>query len=500
VRHALFALSSLHEALSSGCLIPSRDASGEEFAILEYNKAISCLLRPADGATQKEDLIPMHLIVCILFVCIEFMLGHEGASLTHIDQGRHILSQLDRNNTSSVHLDLIRRFLVPIYTRLAITSHTFGANPCPIPDFLKVADAIPGKFESIEEARYFLHDISDAGLRFSRKTRGIALGLILDKSYIQEFAAEQQQLLSRLVAWDVALSMYLAGRPGRRKGPSHSEQMLRVYYQVAYIWISNSLSSYESTYDDYLDRFTSIISLASSLTHPKPISAEMPQAPQSNASSPPSPSTASVHSSESQSSSKPRSIPLDRNAFSFENQIIPPLFYTIIKCRHPHVRRAALELLTHPDHRYENLWDPRFVVPAVVRMIDLEETAGREAMLKDEAIVQEAQQVESPTKAESRSPAGQLPAILECPDPREWMEEGGFSIFRRATSRKFPKTFDSALPEDPSLIPPYNVPEHVRIRNSFTGPKQQDGIWLTVFRKLDGISGEWNVLKEFLEC
>jgi hypothetical protein len=70
--------------------------------------------------------------------------------------------------------------------------------------------------------------------------------------------------------------------------------------------------------------------------------------------------------------------PASRCRFSFEMGITPPLFYTVIKCRHPGLRRRAIELLhlRVADGHQDNLWDSEQVIRAALRMVELEEMRG----------------------------------------------------------------------------------------------------------------------------
>jgi hypothetical protein len=60
------------------------------------------------------------------------------------------------------------------------------------------------------------------------------------------------------------------------------------------------------------------------------------------------------------------------DAFSYEMRIIPPLYYTALKCRDPSVRREALSLLSSSSPR-EGLWDSRIAVKVAERAIQIEE-------------------------------------------------------------------------------------------------------------------------------
>ena len=71
IRHAVLALSSIHERFMNGDLStinPIRDKGEGGFALTQYNQAIQHLVKPANKVPQAVDVC---LIACILFSAIE---------------------------------------------------------------------------------------------------------------------------------------------------------------------------------------------------------------------------------------------------------------------------------------------------------------------------------------------------------------------------------------------------------------------------------------------
>ena len=59
------------------------------------------------------------------------------------------------------------------------------------------------------------------------------------------------------------------------------------------------------------------------------------------------------------------------NCFSLELGIVAPLYWTVMTCRHPRIRREALRLLERADR--EGLWDPDLLTQVARECIKLEE-------------------------------------------------------------------------------------------------------------------------------
>ncbi|KAG3177082.1 hypothetical protein PC129_g25528, partial [Phytophthora cactorum] len=111
-----------------------------------------------------------------------------------------------------------------------------------------------------------------------------------------------------------------------------------IYYQAGTVWVSTALQPDEVKYDAHLPAFAAIVSLASSIIGAVPSNVKM-------------------------------------EAFSFETELVAPVYWTATKCRHPLLRRAALQLLTRDQmrDRRENLWHARETTVIAARVIEKEE-------------------------------------------------------------------------------------------------------------------------------
>ncbi|KAL8356423.1 hypothetical protein RB601_001637 [Gaeumannomyces tritici] len=361
VRHAVLAVSSMHESLTQGDgpaaispassphLDPASPGTKASFALQQYNKAIACLLDRMKDTTSRP-LAP--LLTCVLFVCLEFMHGKDKESLIHLEQGRQILSKLERKATSrNAEIDMVKLHLVPIYLRLSLTSFLFGGRPVPIPQSLKTLPEVPTMFESVHEIRFVLYDFMDEVLRFMQRARQARYGNNVPAETVASLGEEQDSLTKRLAKFGVAFSLYQVVRPAHMSEVSSA--VFQMYLHAMNIWVATSLSSAEACFDDHLSSFSAIIPLAALiLNKPEPFS-----------------TMGKARAAQQQPGESADS----RAIFTFETYVIPILYYVATKCRHPLIRHSALDLLKQNPHRRENLWQASRMAAIAEHIVKVEE-------------------------------------------------------------------------------------------------------------------------------
>jgi Fungal specific transcription factor domain len=280
----------------------------EPVALQESNAAIRSLSSGIKSGTLTS-IVP--LVACVLFSCREFMNGSVDSALLHVFSGLKILGQSSRHG-------VINDLITPVYSRLNVLCILFGHQ---LPLAASNNDGGVGLFRTMDEARRRLTELMDRCLRFIRiACTKTALGQIIFDDWII-----QAKLLGELDAWLVNLDEITTSR-------SPSDYLLRMQHRTVCIWLSVSLCIEECAVDAYIDGFKDIVRLGSSYL-----------------------ATTSSN-----------------DAFSYEMRIIPPLYYTALKCRDPSVRREALSLLSSSSPR-EGLWDSRIAVKVAERAIQIEE-------------------------------------------------------------------------------------------------------------------------------
>jgi hypothetical protein len=136
--------------------------------------------------------------------------------------------------------------------------------------------------------------------------------------------------------------MQAAGNPAKQDALN----ILLVHYKVIYIWMRVCTTAGETATDSYYTDFEELVHYAEQIAKPG-VGMATPQ-------------------------------PL-----SFDMQILGPLYYTALKCRHPAIRRRALEMLQLAPRR-EGLWNAHYAYVTAKRVIELEERHLNGQELPDE--------------------------------------------------------------------------------------------------------------------
>lgn len=156
-------------------------------------------------------------------------------------------------------------------------------------------------------------------------------------------AFESENLLFRIETWSMLFHTLLSSMDFHNLSAedNHASNILRIQHRIAWIWISTALSpSYfnepapESVWDAHTEGFRSIVELA-----------------------------------EAEIGTTMRSC----LTFSFEMELVIPLYLTALKCRDHVVRRRALALLSASPRR-EGFWDSRLAAKLAERVVEMEET------------------------------------------------------------------------------------------------------------------------------
>ncbi|KAF5024366.1 hypothetical protein F66182_3553 [Fusarium sp. NRRL 66182] len=492
VRHAILSISSLHEAVES----QSRSVRelDTRFAFREYGNAIKSLR----NWSQRNEPSVVPLLVCVLFICVEFLADRDSAAQMHICQGRQILSSLSDGPSPSI--EMIKHALVPIYARLSLSSFLFGSRPTPIPAHLRSWRDMPVVFASIDESRYALYLMLDESLQFSTRARFPTFDPNADAQEMQELRDEQQHILSQLSRWDAAFTVLTSMSP-QSPALTNALNILRMYHQATTIWVSTAMERLETKFDAYTAGFASIISLASTVIGSVPTNAKL-------------------------------------EPFSFETELIAPVYWTAVKCRHPLLRRAALKLLTRDQmrNRRENLWHARETAVVAARIIEVEESEtatppnlrlaissvtaaspGSEASAESDDSLNMRTCNPNKIKINIANPPYLPPPPPLFSDPTVSEDVSGNTSCSAGSSISSPGVASEAMSpisaalegiqqldhdtlKSTTLESPFGVPENRRIKNAIVGPPDEDGIWTTYFRDPEPGKTEWKITRELLRC
>lgn len=257
-------------------------------------------------------------MICILLACVEFLRGYRESALVHISGALGFVKSRQQKFLQSRE-DSEETALKSLLARMSITQSLYG-RPRGIhcPELLDLHKEPPnlqeGKFCSVNEARMASTSLMNSTFRFVR--------MVLGDHFQDAFAAlaAQLSLERQLQNWSVAFEAFVKDSATCTKDP-RGPCLLRIHHLIATIFVAASATKRESTFDLHISKFEAIIeSVEVILSHER------------NGGS------------------------LNSSSFSLDRGIIPPLFYTAIKCRFPAVRRRAIALLRRAP-RKEGLWD-----------------------------------------------------------------------------------------------------------------------------------------------
>ncbi|CRK31047.1 hypothetical protein BN1723_003772 [Verticillium longisporum] len=451
------------EALN--CVQQTREGLDTELSALvseSYNRAYTVVVR-VQMLAELEELI-----------FYKQTDEKKRAAMVHIIQGRAILAKLaeDPQEAQGPAADLIRRELVPVYTRLSVASFVFGAKPVPIPTELRPQRPTNIVFDRLEDAELSLHEIIDDGLRFAKDAKAWVFTAdptsLNWAAEIKAWRARSAELTRRSDQWQVAFAVLIAAQGG---GSTGAARMCRLYYLTLTVYLGTALTRLECSFDEHMTTFASIVDVAGEI----------------------------LQDEEARGAAAPDS---DGARFSFESGIVPPLYYTAVKCRHPELRRAAIRLLRRKGALdcKENLWDARLVARIAMRIVELEETRALKILGKGvpepdsrhaKAYIPARDEIQNFLKS---IPGNRPPSIPH--EEAEW-------IFEAEAAGPVPEgdVVDAlGLPDDDDArSSPFLVPEAARVMNADISPRVSGGSWVT-FWVVPQMEGEqrWDVIREFV--
>lgn len=349
VRHSVVAISSLYEQSQSQSQTVARQGvrlRDNELALRHYNAAIAEL-----KTMENQSLV---LLVCILFICIEFLQSHRDSAVRHCKHGIYIL----RNNSQGPAW--VREHLTPLFRRLSIFPFFFGTGAEDFPSLVALEDPIPDEFSTYPEARSMMDGIFSRTIRLVRCGDAYRFGSLRYAKVPPSLLREQERINYRLQRWRILFTDLdsRCGSSSRSRRPSmdtaaveqvdlgeeYLQSMLRVYlsitYETCHIWANMAFSAYETAYDRYLPNFERLLQLFT-LLH-----STLPDA----------------------SSRRHRHYP----KIIFEMGFMPMTFFVTNKCRDLGVRLAALDQMKLFAAPQEHLWQVDIAYEVARRVIEIE--------------------------------------------------------------------------------------------------------------------------------
>ncbi|KAJ5832916.1 hypothetical protein N7474_001227 [Penicillium riverlandense] len=331
VRHAVAAVGAAHQQFRG--LVPP--GYTERFVLQQYNKSIRLLLE--DLSAPRSTNLDLTLITCGLFVCLELLRGDYNRALDHIEAGLNILARPEPVTTShSGDSQIVYNELLEMFSRLNIELGSFSRAYKVLPSFSDPNTIkIPTKFIDIRDARRSLTAVMNYCLTLYFQSGPL-------RSFAQGGSPQDpawQKILSQVPMLEQTYDEWLASFERLVQTPECASMCepailsLRIDHLLAVTWTFGNIRWKEVDFDKWTGHFEDIVTLAEKL------------------------------------------LLLDASTepyFSLDNCAIRALQWSATSCRHPLVRRKAIQLLSaYP--RQESLWIARRSAKIAEATMNLEE-------------------------------------------------------------------------------------------------------------------------------
>ncbi len=325
VRHSLISISSLYEQLQYNSQ-PLPLLADNRFALSHYNSAIREL--------KTLDNEPLVLLVCILFICIEFLQGHREAAIEHCRHGITILKNVEDA------FPWTREYLSPIFRRLNMLPLFFGVMPGTFPRVTELDTSSPTSFSSLVDAQFYLDDIMNRAIHLVRYGDMYTLGgRSPERDPVKpEFLEEQVDINKALDAWQARFKE-LESKSPTPPNPTKEHCNIIVRYNISRIWVNTTFQNTEMVFDKHIDAFKLMVDEANKLE-------------------------TIVGSSAANSPVRPK--------FIFENGFTAMFYFVVMKCRCLATRVRALGLVKSLGVARENMWHTSGMWITGRRLIELE--------------------------------------------------------------------------------------------------------------------------------
>ncbi|KAG7101382.1 putative transcriptional regulatory protein C15D4.02 like [Verticillium longisporum] len=306
VRHAVLAISSLHEDFQNGKRITS-ELPGNPFALKHYNASLRHI-----QAAQDESLV---LLTCVLYLCVAFLLGDIDSVTRHCRYGIAIIAESGCSGWARDHL-------LPIFRRLhasPFAARAFRQGAALPLDFDMTSDlANTHPFVTVLEAEASLCDLKN-------RTHELApIGPSSRQARLNPDPALRAHCKVLLDRWFDRVTPLLespASSPAERCLLCH----LRASHEMLRILVDIGGEGSEMSFDRHTESFRTIMELAEEAAALKvaPLVSRQPQ----------------------------------RACFTFEPGLLPILAFTSSRCRDLPIRLKALTLMGNIVAAKEGLFD-----------------------------------------------------------------------------------------------------------------------------------------------
>ncbi|KAF4440337.1 c6 transcription [Fusarium austroafricanum] len=326
VRHAAVALALVHRSYHQGSSVQLSD----KVPLFYYNKAIQLLLAEHTGNDAETKSIT--LLVCYLFTCFDNLTQNYTQALAHLRGGAELSRGFGNNNPRATAEGFFSEIVRQI-RRLDMQTVAMITDWDPI-DFqdppVAQLSLSSGAFESLEHASNHLQPLIARVMRLHWTSDPTSL---MDQTS-PEPRSSKSHVLQQLQAWLSLFENMLQSESADGPETHGKRTLLRLQHTTMWIVLNSIGPGREMEFDKYLPEFKRCVAMADDMTRHCTSSAGF--------------------------------------IFTPEVGVTPVLYIIGVKCRHPVVRRQAVNILRWRPIR-EAVWDSLTTALVVERVIEIEE-------------------------------------------------------------------------------------------------------------------------------
>ncbi|KAK4228221.1 hypothetical protein QBC38DRAFT_454450 [Podospora fimiseda] len=403
IRHAVIALGALYKTLDKSNESPPSSPSSSlnrydsavkhwEVAFRQYSNACTSLLRADTAATTSNRT---RLMASVLLACFDSFVGHHKQAIKQIQTGLALLDKLRterRRAFSPSPDDTVEDELTQMFTRLAIQAKSYDmafhfphpwvvsltgqnnqgpsspASEAGSPPPMSInQDPIPERFSSAKEARLAWDKLIEGIFRlhetlFAQAQNGVMGVLPADLLQLGLGYAKE------LDDWSSAYEHILASRtaPGISSQEKAAIVVLKMNQVMTRVLFLMTYRDSEMHFDRFTPEFKHLVELALEVVGDEERRAAARRCPD--------PATCR-HQDRCEPDIFGGTAYATRHikpSFSADLGIVPPLYVVATKCRVPHIRRQAIQLLRSSARR-EGMWDSELTARIGMWITDVEE-------------------------------------------------------------------------------------------------------------------------------
>lgn len=320
---------------------PRAMAKPHRQALRWYNRALSNIRQKMD---QDEMDSTYAMLTCILCTCIEFQQKNIGMAMDLVHSGYRVLSQsllVKDSITKSAQARALNDVVISFFSRHALVVANFVVLPLSEwVDHPKEIEAARPNYTSLKEqvhnARLELYQLMYQAYEILRIT--VLMWNIPE--VIDGQRAAQRVTLDEMERWRLTYTERClnAGDDTASDDMQLLTAHLLLSYEICYTWLSTCTDTSEMAYDQHMDRFAEIVQHAERVL---------------------------MFGASKQGGQRLHS------HTTVNMNVVPPLYFAVLKCRDPVLRRKALYVLERAPP--EELWAGVLTARVAQNAIALEE-------------------------------------------------------------------------------------------------------------------------------